>query len=281
MITASIVVHNSPREDVEKALESLMRSDVDKIYLLDNGTNPLPTDIYSNNPLIDYRIIPNKGFGAGHNHALREVIEENPEGFHLVMNPDIYWEGDAIKPLIEYMNTRPHVGITQPRIVYPDGVLQYTCRRLPTPYDLFAKRFLPRLLSNRRMKWYLLKDHDHREELNVPYLQGSFLLFRVAALIKSGIFDERFFMYPEDIDITRRIYDDYWDTMYKPVSTVVHRHNAESRRSLRMFLIHFVNMIRYFNKWGWFFDKDRRIYNETVDFYKVTLPDGVREEGRG
>ncbi|MDE6791727.1 MAG: glycosyltransferase family 2 protein [Muribaculaceae bacterium] len=278
--TASIVIHNTPRIDIERAVESLMRSKVEKIYILDNGSLPASREIFSNNPLIDYRVIPNKGYGAGHNHALREVMAQNPEGYHIVMNPDIYWEGDAVKPLIEYMEKKWNVGMSQPRIVYPDGVLQYTCRKLPTPYDLFAKRFLPRFLNKKRMDKYLLVDHDHHQPLDVAYLQGSFMLIRVKALKRCGIFDERFFMYPEDIDLTRRIHD-CWDTRYLPLSEVVHGHNAESRRNLRMLLIHLFNMIKYFNKWGWVFDQTRSLYNELVEREKITPPDGVREEGRG
>ena len=86
------------------------------------------------------------------------------------------------------------------------------------------------------------------------------MLFRVSALSRIGLFDERFFMYPEDIDISRRIVANF-DTQFVPDATVTHLHAAESKRNFRMFLIHVWNMILYFNKWGWFIDKERQALN--------------------
>ena len=77
------------------------------------------------------------------------------------------------------------------------------------------------------------------------------------------MFDERFFMYPEDIDITRRMHSKY-RTMYWPNVSVVHAHRAASYKSTRMLKIHIVNMVKYFNKWGWFFDSERRKVNREI-----------------
>jgi GT2 family glycosyltransferase len=99
--------------------------------------------------------------------------------------------------------------------------------------------------------------------MEVPYLSGCFMFLRVAALKKVGLFDERFFMYPEDIDLTRRMYKEF-KTVFYPEVEITHQHARESYKSLKLFYIHIVNMIRYFNKWGWFFDKERRIVNQRV-----------------
>ena len=110
---------------------------------------------------------------------------------------------------------------------------------------------------------YLLKMFDHKEELNVPYHQGSFLFFRTSCLEKVGLFDERFFMYPEDIDITRRMHQKY-RTMFWPGVTVVHAHRAASYKSKKMLFIHTWNMIKYFNKWGWIKDRKRKEWNQQL-----------------
>jgi GT2 family glycosyltransferase len=89
------------------------------------------------------------------------------------------------------------------------------------------------------------------------------MLFRVSALKEIGLFDERFFMYPEDIDITRRMHEKF-KTLFFPFATVVHEHAKESYKSKKLFLIHAINIIRYFNKWGWFFDSKRVEINKTV-----------------
>lgn len=80
---------------------------------------------------------------------------------------------------------------------------------------------------------------------------------------KVGLFDERFFMYPEDIDITRRMHR-WYRTMFVPSVTIVHAHRAASYKNKKMLKIHMVNMIKYFNKWGWIVDKERSAWNRKL-----------------
>lgn len=263
MLTASIVTHKTPPQQLLKALSCLLRSDARRVYVIDNSPTDSLRDTLPEDSRIIYRHVDNRGFGAGHNIAIHEVIADFHDGYHLVMNADVCWEGDVLKPLVNYLDNNPDVGMVMPKVFYPDGSLQYTCRMLPTPLDLFAKRFLPQSITKKRMERYLLADHDHDKELNCPYLLGSFLLFRNAALRDCGTFDEHFFMYPEDIDITRRIHM-RWRTMYWPGVSIVHEHAAASRKDKRMLKIHICNMIRYFNKWGWFFDPIRRKLNRQL-----------------
>lgn len=288
MLTASIVIHNSPVGQVLKAIDCMLRSGVERVYLLDNSTSPFDTAALPSDHRIDYRRIPNRGFGAGHNVALREVLKDHLS-YHLVMNADVEWDGDALSPLVDYMEKNGDVGMVQPRIVYPDRVLQYTCRLLPTPWDLFAKRFLSGISRlkpghSKREGWkqerYLLMEHDHRKALEVAYLQGSFMLFRNKALAECGVFDERFFMYPEDIDITRRMHQ-HWKTLYLPIVEITHYHQAASRHNLKMFGIHLWNMIKYFNKWGWLIDRERRSINRRILSAIQPYPAGEKEIGRG
>ena len=278
-ITASIVIHNSPRLQVARALLCLLSSEVDTIWLIDNGSDTSLAFLSRYSDRIRYRHVENRGFGAGHNIAIRETLR-SPGGYHLVMNADVTWDGEIISPLISYLDSNPDVGMVMPKTLYPDGDLQYTCRMLPTPLDLFAKRFLPASFTRRRMERYLLAAHDHDKPIDCPYLLGSFLLFRNDALRDCGLFDERFFMYPEDIDITRRIHE-RWKTMYLPTVTIVHEHAAASRHSGKMLRIHITNMIKYFNKWGWIFDRKRRHFNRRLLRSISPLPPGERPSGRG
>jgi GT2 family glycosyltransferase len=89
------------------------------------------------------------------------------------------------------------------------------------------------------------------------------MFLRTEALTKIGLFDERFFMYPEDIDLTRRIHKEYRTVMY-PYAEVIHAHAVESYHSKKMLWIHISNMIKYFNKWGWFFDNERKKINQEI-----------------
>ena len=87
------------------------------------------------------------------------------------------------------------------------------------------------------------------------------MLLKTEALKKIGLFDERYFMYPEDMDLTRRIHKEY-QTVFYPHASIVHNHAKESYKSLKMLYIHISNMCKYFNKWGWLCDAERKKMNK-------------------
>lgn len=262
MITASIVTYNTSEEELGACLSCLMQSVVDKVYVVDNSKRLYIKKICSDYDNVVYVANDNVGYGAGHNMAIRKSLTENSE-YHLILNSDVAFESDVISRLIEYMDVETDVAQVQPEIVSTDGESQYTCRLLPTPSDLILRRFFPKWLFGRRNDRYTLRFADRSKPINVPYHQGSFILFRSRCFREIGMFDERFFMYPEDIDITRRMHRKY-RTMYYPNVSVIHAHRAASYHNVRMLCIHICNMIKYFNKWGWFFDKERRKWNKEL-----------------
>lgn len=261
-VNVSIVTYHTDSCELLKCLESLRSDVVNTIYVIDNSSQQRIRDLVCSVDKVCYIASENVGYGAAHNVALRRSLECGAD-YHLVLNSDVRFEPDVLSRLVDVMNSRVDIGQLQPRIVYPDGELQYTVRLLPTPLDVFGRRFLPARLIHRRNSRYLLKHIDHGHEFNVPYHQGSFMLLRISALKTVGLFDERFFMYPEDIDLTRRIHSKFV-TLYYPGEEIVHDHRRESYKSWRMLRIHIINMIRYFNKWGWFFDAERRRINRSL-----------------
>lgn len=247
MISVSIVTYCTPKAELERCLQCLQASKlVSSVRVVDNEKGR------------------NIGYGAGHNIGISESSEE----YHLVINSDVHFEPGTLEYLYEYMQKHPDVGQCMPKVFYPDGTLQYACRLLPTPFDLFLRRFLPQTWFAKRREKYTLAKSGHNKEMNVPYHMGCFMLFRRSVLEDIAVdnkgrkeyFDERYFLYPEDIDITRRIHRKY-KTMFVPNVSIVHAHKAASYHSARMALIHIYNMCKYFNKWGWFFDKERAQFN--------------------
>lgn len=262
MITASVVTHNTSKSDLYRLLECVNASPISKLYIIDNSSNDELREIESINPIILYIHSDNNGYGSGHNIAIRKSIELGAE-YHVVLNPDIYWTDPVIQELKKFMDNNPDIGQVMPKVFYPDGRLQYLCKMCPTPLDLIFKRFLPSKLIQKRLEKFQLRFTNYDKPMNVPYLSGCFMFFRVASLKEVGLFDERFFMYPEDIDITRRMHAKY-KTMFMPDVSIIHAHAAESRTNKRMLKIHIINMIKYFNKWGWFFDKERAQFNKRL-----------------
>ena len=261
-ITASIVLYNTPEAQLSRLLSCIEHAKIiQHVYLIDNS--PVPADYgHYKLPWVSYiRSESNVGYGAGHNIALRTAIPS--ADFHFVLNPDIYFEPEELQKMIDRMKEDDSIGQLIPKVTYPDGSLQYLCKLVPTPVDLFFRRFLRgplKALAKKKAEQFELRFTGYNREMDVPYLSGCFMLFRTSALRKIGLFDERFFMYPEDIDITRRMHAEY-RTIFFPGATIVHDHAKESYKSKKMLWIHLTNLIKYFNKWGWFFDAERKKIN--------------------
>lgn len=263
MISVSIVTYHTPEQELLDCLRCLDSPAVSHIYIIDNASSAATAALVRGRPKVEYVASANRGYGAGQNQALRRALEDPAVAYHLVMNSDLIFDPAILERIEAYMESHPQVGSLQPLIFSPDGSRQYTCRALPRPIDVFARRFLPRWLMRSSRDRYLLRHLDASRTWNIPYQQGSFMFLRTAALRECGLFDERFFMYPEDIDLTRRIHRRYL-TVQWPGASIVHNHRAASYSNLRMLWIHITNMVRYFNKWGWLCDAERRLFNRAI-----------------
>ena len=264
-MTVSLVTYRHSLSQIRPVVEAVLKSAcVEKFYVVDNsGDGPLRGELAAEFPEIEYIPLDNPGFGAAHNAAMRRAMERGAT-LHAIVNPDIDFKPGTLETIEAFFAANADVGLVMPKTVNPDGSMQYNCRLLPTPFDLFARRFLPRSWIARRTALYEMHDVDHEKTFDCAYLCGCFMVFRLACLREVGFFDERFFMYPEDIDISRRVYDSRWRATYYPGATVVHAHEAASYKSWRMTRVHVWNMVKYFNKWGWFLDPARRRINRAV-----------------
>lgn len=274
LVNASIVLYRTPEDELTNILLTLLQSNVvRRIYVVDNSPEPLATlpwekggAVYTLTGDIPYRRIEyshigrNIGYGAAHNIAMRESIyDEVP--YHLAINTDIRFEPEVLNRLVAQMELEPLIGMMQPRVKDEQGEMQYLCKMLPTPWDLMRRVvYSKRISRSKANSRFELKHLDHSRPINAPYLSGCFMLMRTAALEKLGLFDERFFMYPEDIDLTRRIHREYL-TLYYPSETIIHAHRRASYHSPKMFWIHATNICRYFRKWGWWRDEERKAFN--------------------
>lgn len=254
-VTASLVLYHNPSEQFEGAIKSFLASGDGHLYIVDNSTAPL-TSVFFDHPRVRYLFAgQNLGFGRAHNLALNSLVEDSD--FHLFLNPDIVFEGDVLPILQKYM-MESGAGAVMPRIEYPDGRIQNLCKMLPTPFDLIVRRFVPVKSLRRRVDdRYVISEVPQDKPSVVPSLSGCFLLVRRSAIEKVGGFDERFFMYMEDIDLVRRV-GDFFPTVYYPMVVVVHAFEKGSYKNFRLLRYHVQSAYRYFSKWGWFWDEGRR-----------------------
>ncbi|NLO71928.1 MAG: glycosyltransferase family 2 protein [Porphyromonadaceae bacterium] len=261
MLNASIVLYHHAPAEIEKLVQTLRDfSLISEIYLIDNSREANPA--FEKLPATYIYTGKNLGYGAAHNIAIRRSIEQNIP-YHLVINPDVLFEGEILGELLDFMESNKEVGHVMPKVLYPNGDNQFLCKLLPTPSDLFLRRFLPPKWTQKSNERFELRQSGYDKIMDIPYLSGCFMLLRTKVLKEIGLFDERFFMYPEDIDLTRRIHQKY-RTIFYPNVQIVHNHEQGSYKSTKLFFIHTWNLIKYFNKYGWIFDNERKEINKNT-----------------
>jgi len=264
MLSASIVLYNTSKDDIDRLLDCTLKSSVEIIFIIDNSLNDKFRILEKRSPKIRYIHNKNLGYGASHNIALRESIDAGSD-YHLILNPDIIFSPDAITRLLAYMDANADVSYALPKVIYPSGEIQHLCKLLPTPFDLIFRRFMPDwAFAQKSNERYVLKKSGYDKIINPPCLSGCFMFLRLSTIKEHNLFfDERFFMYCDDFDLIRRIHR-IAKTIYYPQVSIVHNHAKESYKSRKMLFEHIKSAIKYFNKYGWFFDRERKEMNRQI-----------------
>ncbi|SHG92014.1 hypothetical protein SAMN04488109_2476 [Chryseolinea serpens] len=261
-LTASLVIYNNDPGTLANTITSFLHSTLPgKLIICDNSEQPTRLDLMQDPRCHCIFNSQNVGFGAAHNIAMKQILEEAK--YHVILNPDVMFDAGALEKLYDYMERNPDIGLLLPRVSDFKGEPKFLCKRLPAPLDLLIRRFGSKFMQaifEKRLMHYEMRDKDYSRPFEAPYLSGCFMFFRVDALKKVGLFDERFFMYMEDVDLSRRVHR-HFKTVYYPEVHIRHGHARESYRFNRLLFAHIRSAIRYFNKWGWFFDAERSEVN--------------------
>lgn len=228
MITLSVVSHLQAglAGRLLADIASLGRADLQVILTVNiPETVPLPGDI---------EVIRNqrpRGFGANHNAAFRRA-----RGDHFcVLNPDIRLPADPFPALLDEL-ADPAVGVVAPRIADTHGRTEDSVRRFPNVASLARKLF-----GGRPAPDYAFGD----KAVAVDWVGGMFMLFRREAYERVRGFDERYFLYYEDVDICRRLHGAGFRVVATPRAQAVHEARRASRRDPRHMLMHARSMLRY------------------------------------
>lgn len=195
----------------------------------------------------------NGGFATGNNIGIKQAQGK----YIIVMNPDLAILSDAIVKLYQYMEDNLQVGLAGPRLINADKSIQSSCTEWPDWRLPFYRRTS---LGNTKagQKWldkYLMKDLDHYQNSDVPALFGACLIIRRDALDKVGLLDERYFMYLEDLDWSRRFWEKGYRVSYVGQAEIIHLHRRQSvARSLIKTLFsktarhHIISFVKYLLK---------------------------------
>jgi GT2 family glycosyltransferase len=261
-ISASLVLFNNAPTQYGHAMRCFLDGCDGILFVVDNSNSPLEHELFEH-PRVRYvHAEKNLGFGKAHNRAI--ALAAGSSDVHLLLNPDISFDPHVLPELVQLLAANPEVGAVMPQITYPDGCPQPLCKLLPTPVDLILRRFIPsERIKEKINKRYEMHGLAQDRPSRVPTLSGCFLLIRSDLMHRLGGFDERFFMYMEDVDLVRRI-GDVADTLYQPSVQVVHAYAKGSYRNRKLLGYHLRSAIQYFNKWGWFFDTTRKLRNRNA-----------------
>jgi len=271
MINLSIVTYNTSLEDLEKLIKSFKTSinTKYKIFIIDNSKSNSLEEFFRQFDFVNYIHNPsNPGFGAAHNIAIQKTIKEGSK-YHFIVNPDIYFSEDVISPMVKFMEADAEIGMMMPQILNEDGSVQNLPKLLPSPFSIFLRKFKgPTFLYNPFISRYELRNVPKDRIYQAPILSGCFTLLNLNAIKDVGAYDDRFFMYFEDWDLSRRMNQKY-KTIYFPKVSVYHGYDSGANKSKKLFKIFLQSAVHYFNKWGWFFDLHRNKVNKiTLEQFK-------------
>lgn len=272
-LRVAIVCYRSSTRDLEGALGSLaaaiarLRTVVPdhetcriKIILIDNsedGSLTLDQVVKFRDTLeelnSDLSLIQGHG-NIGYGSAQNLALQNSDESFHVFMNPDVIVSEDALHRGIAYLEQNPDVAVVSPSATNADGVKQYLCKGYPTVFALLLRGFMPsfiKLLFRKTLDRYELRSlPEDRPSSDIPIVSGCFMLGRTAALKEVGGFDESYFLYFEDFDLSMRLRQNY-KLAYLPNMKIIHHGGNAGRKGLRHIIMFTRSAIRFFNTHGW------------------------------
>lgn len=245
-LSLAIVTYNSAKiidNTIKSIFASIPSEYLYKLYIIDNDSKDNTLDLvrkFDGNIEI-VKLGANKGFGFGHNSII-DVINSK---YHFVVNPDIEIENsNQIKKMIDYLEKNSEIGMLSPLILTPDLSTQYLCKKNPTVFDMFIRGISPNIFKKRQDK-YIMKETVYNKIMKLDYATGSFMVFRTDTYKELKGFDDAFFIYLEDADITRRV-NQISKAIFYPEARIIHAWERSSHKSFKFAIITVRSMIVYF-----------------------------------
>ena len=240
-LSMCIVTYNSENK-IGAAVSSIKEftKNIDyKLFVFDNGSiDNTKNTVLTADP--DANFIENNanlGFGKANNLVIPHINSE----YHAIINPDIRIENDVLSEICNYMDKHPDVVMATPKILFPDKSEQHLPKLKPKFIYLLARR-TP--FFKKKAIEYTMEDRVITEPTEIDQCSGCFAVIRSDIFKKLNGFDERFFMYMEDADLTLRA-KNYGKVIFLPQFHVVHEWERSSSKSLKYLMIHISSMFKF------------------------------------
>ncbi len=252
-----IIVSYNVKYYLEQCLHSVFRStgkDETEVFVVDNASadntaghiaRRFPKEQYPQLHFIANKT--NEGFGRANNKALKKSKGK----YVLFLNPDTLLAEDTINTCLEFMESHKDAGALGTRMLKPTGEFAPESRRgLPTPFTAFCKLTgLSRLFPHSKILGrYYMSFLDNRKTGKIDVVSGAFMMVSQSVLQETGGFDETFFMYGEDIDLSYRITKAGYQNYYLPANILHYKGESTEKTSFRYVYVFYEAMLIFFNK---------------------------------
>jgi GT2 family glycosyltransferase len=194
----------------------------------------------------------NPGYGRAVNRLVAHLGQLPP--YIGVLNTDLSWAPGTFEQLLGWLQEHSEVSLAVPQILDEAGSSQSLCKQNPTVLGLFSRRFLPNWLKPSWLKrydgWYVMADQNYQATFDAPYLSGCCMLIRSQAFVSIDGFDERYFLYLEDADLTRCLARQ-GRCLHLPMGAVTHGWGRGNYLNIGLAFVNIISAWQYFRKWGW------------------------------
>lgn len=252
IVDVAIVVFDTEKDILAKAIDSVNKNLVStRVYLLDNSHDHDYRDLAQEYKCEYYQSDKNLGYGKGNNKIFSSI--PHPSRYFVIMNPDVVLQQDCLQHLVEVLEKDEEIGIAVPKVKNPDESTQYLCHRQPTPFDLMLRRFMPQIfkkLFRKRMMNYEYRNEGYHKTMKIETASGSFMCMRSELFKSKKGFDDRFFLYLEDVDFSKRVLEEK-SIVYCPKAELIHYHAKKSYSDIKHLCCHCYSAFQFFNKWSW------------------------------
>lgn len=258
-----VIVNYNDKEHTDTCIRTILRFPIQMdfhIVVVDNasidGSVEYLRERWEESHKVSF-IVQRKNIGFG--RACNVAIEQSNGTYIAIVNPDVEVRNNTFNTLLDYLDYFPDVGIVGPQLQYEDGTVQDSYRTFPRLLDIIVKRtFLRRMkIFQKRIRQYLMWDKDKNRIEPVDWLVGAFWIIRRSILKRTGVFDPRYFLFFEDVDLCRRVWLQGYKVVYVPATSALHHHTRLSEGGIKALFtkkvvrIHVISAMKYLWKWLW------------------------------